>query len=214
MRTPENFACQSARSSSVILRKRFSGTSKPWPGARARIAAWMSEGQAIVTAHGLHHRRGGIRDEGGGQDRVDADQVQGEADDGLRLFGVRLDDRPWGGGLQVFVADHPDRAEFVGGLADLHLGHELGVVGDPRAEVGDEGGLQGPKPPPAGTSVPNLDTANLVTRETRLPRTSARSLLTEVWKFSQVNSLSEILARGTEATSASSRRAGSTGPGP
>ena len=91
-----------------------------------------------VGAHGRRHLRGGVGDEGGGERRVDGDQIEREPHDPGCGVGVLLEHRPGGCVLEVFVACRPDRPQRSRGFAHFHRVHELFVFRDPGGEIGDQ----------------------------------------------------------------------------
>ena len=95
----------------------------------------------VVTIQRRHDRLRRIRNEGARQHRVKPDQMQREGDDAARGGLVGLDHAPGRGGLQIFVAKHPEPAEFLGGAADVNFVHRLFVGRQPLAELRHQRGF-------------------------------------------------------------------------
>ncbi|MPL95483.1 hypothetical protein SDC9_41654 [bioreactor metagenome] len=116
---------------------------------------------AVPGLHRGQHRGGGIGDEGLGQHRIEPHQVQRQT--GLRggLRRIGLEHGPGRGGLQVFVARDPDRAQLGRGLADFLLVHQPLVVAHAGRQLGDQRDLALAPEPALGQGLAEFRTAEL-----------------------------------------------------
>ena len=217
LRTPAKRVCQSSRSSSVILRNSTSGTVKAWPAGRVASAARDIVGPAtsrpsaiaasiVAAASGMK----GAREHG-----VEPDQVQRQPHLRRRLVGVGLEGRPGRGGLQVFVARDPDRAQLGRGLADLDRLHVRLVGAQPRGQLGDQRGLGRAQCAARGHRLAEFRAAELGDAADEIAQHVGQVLVHRGLEVLPGElAVASFRARGSAATSASNRPAGSPAPGP
>ena len=119
-------------------------------------------------------------------------QVEPHAHADRGAVAVGLDMGPGRGLGEILVARHPDGAQFAHGFAEFRGFHIVRILSDTAVQLRDQRAFSSsPYSPSPGTLPSKRAAQNFVTRLTKLPSTSARSLLMTPANCSQVKLESE-----------------------